>query len=88
MAFPRAGREPAGWKSRSDRRCGGAEKSLDETIKFRKFGIVKVGDVPFEVFSPSKSPTGDNLIVLRGGQGVAKTMPQRVEIKKVGVKAD
>ncbi|MHB8523132.1 MAG: PVC-type heme-binding CxxCH protein [Limisphaerales bacterium] len=77
----------AAFTANSTRGLYSAEKSLDETIKFRKFGIVKVHDVPFEVFSPSKSPTGDNVIVLRGGQGVAKTMPQRVEIKKVGVRA-
>ncbi|HXT42341.1 MAG TPA: ThuA domain-containing protein [Candidatus Angelobacter sp.] len=62
-------------------------ESLDETLKFRKFGLVKVDDVPFDVVAPARSATGNNLIVLKGGNGVAKTMPQKVEVKNIGIAA-
>jgi putative membrane-bound dehydrogenase-like protein len=61
-------------------------EALDETLKFTKFGLVKCGDVPFEVVSPARATTGNNVIVLKGGSGHAKTMPQKVEVP-VGVPA-
>lgn len=60
---------------------------LDDTLRFKKFGIVRGGEVPFEVVSPNRTTGGNNLVVLKGGSGVAKTMPQKVEIERVGVKA-
>ena len=54
---------------------------VNDTLKFRRFGLVKVGDVPFEILSPTKTPTGRNLVVLKGGMELGKTHPQRVEIK-------
>jgi putative heme-binding domain-containing protein len=77
----------AAYTANSTRGLYAAQSDVNDTLRFRKFGIVKVGDVPFEVLSPTKSRNGDNLIVLRGGLGFAKTMPQRVEIPKVGVPA-
>jgi putative heme-binding domain-containing protein len=62
-------------------------KSLDLV----KTGTVKFGGVPFNVLAPEKSPTGKNVVNLRGGPGgtMAKTqMPQRVEIKAHGFKAN
>ncbi|HEY2341867.1 MAG TPA: ThuA domain-containing protein, partial [Chthoniobacteraceae bacterium] len=52
----------------------------DDTLKFKRFGNVREGDVPFVIADPSTTGTGDNLIVLKGGQGLAKTYPQRVTI--------
>jgi putative heme-binding domain-containing protein len=60
---------------------------LEDTLRFKKFGIVRGGEVPFEVVSPARTAAGNNLIVLKGGSGVAKTMPQKVEIERVGVRA-
>ncbi len=57
------------------------EESRNESLRFVRFGMVKAGDVPFEILSPTKSPTGKNLLVLRGGSGFSKTLPQRVEFK-------
>jgi type 1 glutamine amidotransferase len=57
-----------------------------ETLQFKKFGVIKVGDIPFQIVSPSKSPTGNNVCVLKGGSGFAKSLPKIVEIK-AGVKA-
>src|SRR5207249_3543924 len=37
--------------------------------------------VPFDIVSPFRSPTGNNIIVLKGGAGRAMTYPQRVEVK-------
>jgi putative membrane-bound dehydrogenase-like protein len=62
------------------------EEARDETLRFRKFGTIKVGDIPFDIVSPQKSPTGNNVIVLKGGAGFARTLPQKVEVK-VGVSA-
>ncbi len=49
-----------------------------DTIKFKQFGVVKLGDVPFDVVDPDTN--GNNLIVLKGGTGHAQTYPQRIEI--------
>src|SRR5205085_2348922 len=43
---------------------------------FKQYGIVKAGDVPFEIVSPQKATA--NVMILKGGQGLAKTFPQRV----------
>ena len=58
-----------------------SEDARDETLRFRKTGTIKVGDVPFEIMSPAKSPTGRNIVVLKGGNGFSRTLPQRVEAK-------
>jgi uncharacterized protein len=58
-----------------------SEEAKDETLRFRKSGTIKVADVPFEIMSPAKSPTGRNVIVLKGGNGFSRTLPQRVETK-------
>ena len=63
------------------------QESLAETLEFRKFGLIKAGDVPFEIVNPAKTTTGNNVIVLKGGSGFAKTLAQKVEITNVGVKA-
>ncbi len=58
-----------------------SEDAKDETLRFRKSGTIKVGDVPFEIMSPAKSPSGRNIVVLKGGNGFSRTLPQRVEVK-------
>src|SRR5207302_648572 len=58
-----------------------SEDAKDETIRFQKPGTIKVGDIPFEIMSPAKSPTGRNIVVLKGGNGFSRTLPQRVEAK-------
>ena len=60
---------------------------VEETLKFKRFGLVKAGDVPFEIVSPAKTIGGNNLIVLKGGQGFAKTLPQKVTLESVGLRA-
>ncbi len=57
------------------------EASKDETLRFRKHGTIKVGDVPFDVLSIQKSQTGNNLLVLKGTEGLARNYPAKVEIK-------
>jgi len=61
-----------------------SRESREESLRFRKFGTIKVGDVPFDIVSPKKSLTGNNVIVLKGGSGISRNYPQKVEIK-VGV---
>lgn len=58
-----------------------SEESKDETVRFRKHGTIKVGEVPFDVLSTAKSPTGNNLLVLKGTEGLARNYPQRVEVR-------
>jgi putative heme-binding domain-containing protein len=58
-----------------------SEEAKDETLRFRKSGTIKVGDIPFEIMSPAKSPTGRNIVVLKGGNGFSRTLPRRVEAK-------
>lgn len=64
-----------------------SRESKGESVHFRKFGIVKAGEVPFEVIHPSKSSSGNNVIVLKGGQGYSKTLPQKVETGTLNLKA-
>jgi putative membrane-bound dehydrogenase-like protein len=61
--------------------------NVEEALPFKKFGLIKVDDVPFEVVNPLKSSSGNNLIVLKGGLAFAKTFPQSVEVKNIGIKA-
>jgi putative heme-binding domain-containing protein len=65
----------------SSRGIYGSEDAVNESLRFTRFGLVRVADVPFEVVSPTKSGTGNNVVVLKGGRGFAKTLNQRVEIK-------
>ena len=55
----------------------------DETLKFKKFGLQKFGKIPFQILDPARSGTGKNIIVLKGGSGFAKTLPQEVEISNL-----
>lgn len=64
-----------------------SRENTNDTLRFRKFGLIKAGDVPFEVVNPARTTSGNNLIVLKGGQNYAKTHPQKVEITGIGVKA-
>ena len=64
-----------------------SREATNETIGFRRFGPAKVSEVPFDVINPVVSPSGNNVIVLKGGEGYAKTFPQKVEIK-ANVKAN
>src|SRR4030095_8943350 len=42
-------------------------EALDQTLQFRRFGVVTAGAVPFDIASPLRSANGYNLVVLRGG---------------------
>src|SRR5438270_5685705 len=61
-----------------------APENTTDAPDFKQYGIVKAGDVPFEIVSPQKLPA--NAVVLKGGTGYAKTLPQRVDFK-VGIAA-
>ena len=53
------------------------------TLPLAKYGIVNAFGVPFSVLDPAKSPSGMNLMVLKGGPEKAHSktaMPQRVEV--------
>jgi putative heme-binding domain-containing protein len=62
-----------------------SRESRNESLRFTKFGILKVDSIPFEIVHPTRSATGNNVLVLKGGQGFAKSLPQRVEVKAGGV---
>ena len=53
--------------------------STNDSLQFRRFGLATVDGVPFDVISPNRTASGKNLIVLKGGNGFAKTLPQKVE---------
>ena len=71
----------AAFTANTSRGLFNSEDAKDETIRFRKSGTIKVGDVPFEIMSPVRSPTGRNIVVLKGGNGFSRTLPQGVEAK-------
>ncbi len=49
------------------------------SLVFKQFGVVMVDDIPFLLSNPAGTAGGRNVIVLRGGEGYARTLPQRVE---------
>ena len=58
-----------------------------ETVRFNRYGLRRIEDVPFDIISPDKSVA--NVVVLKGGAPNSwsrKELPQRVEVK-VGVAA-
>jgi len=64
-----------------------SKEAKSESLQFKKFGLVKAGDVPFEILSPSKTLNGNNLVVLKGINGMTRDFAQKVEVKNVNVKA-
>jgi putative heme-binding domain-containing protein len=58
-----------------------SRESREESLRFRQFGTIKVGEVPFDIVSPKRSLTGNNVIVLKGGSGISRSYPQKVEVK-------
>ncbi|MDB6124067.1 MAG: Trehalose utilization [Pedosphaera sp.] len=64
-----------------------SQDATAETLDFKRFGLIKAGEVPFEILNPLKSTSGNNVIVLKGGNGFAKTLPQRVQIENINIKA-
>jgi len=56
-----------------------SREDLDDAPVFRKYGLNKVGDIPFDIVNPQRLT--QNAIVLRGGEGFSKTLPQRVDVK-------
>jgi type 1 glutamine amidotransferase len=57
------------------------KENRDETLRFRRFGTILHRKVPFDIVSPTKSPTGNNVLVLKGGDGMSRNYPQSVEFK-------
>jgi putative heme-binding domain-containing protein len=53
-------------------------------MRFRRFGVVEVEGVPYEIVDPDRSPSGSNALVLKGGAAAdwdsKLKMPQRVEV--------
>ncbi|MEY2411281.1 MAG: hypothetical protein QOF48_3951, partial [Verrucomicrobiota bacterium] len=64
-----------------------SEERTAETLVFKSFGLVKAGEVPFQIVNPARASNGKNLVVLRGGGGFAKTLARKVEIADVLVRA-
>ena len=56
--------------------------AVRDTVQPVRYGVVTVEGVPFSLPDPNTTPTGGNVIVLKGGgKGTfANTLPQRVEI--------
>jgi putative membrane-bound dehydrogenase-like protein len=67
-----------------------SQATKGDSFIFTKTGTVNVGGIPFNIVSPEKAATGSNIIVLKGGpsKAIAKTMPQQVEAKLGGFKAN
>ena len=62
-------------------------EATNDTLKFAKFGLIKQGDIPFDIQSPARTTNGNNVLVLRGGRGFSKLLPQRVTVQNIGVNA-
>jgi putative heme-binding domain-containing protein len=62
-------------------------ESTSESLVFRHFGMVKVAGIPFDIVSPQKSLNGNNVVVLRGRNGLARDYPRRVEVSGLNLTA-
>ncbi|HYG76122.1 MAG TPA: PVC-type heme-binding CxxCH protein [Planctomycetota bacterium] len=58
-----------------------SETNLEDTVNYIKFGSVVADGIPYNIPDASKMPGGKNIIVLKGGGGSSKSMPQKVEAK-------
>jgi putative heme-binding domain-containing protein len=56
-----------------------SQDNAEDGTAFQHYGLIKVGEVPFDVVSPQRAVA--NAVVLKGGEGFAKTLTQKVEIK-------
>jgi hypothetical protein len=56
-------------------------------MPFKRFGVIKAGEVPFEIANPSHTASNLNLVVLRGGKGHARGYPRRVEVAGLNLAA-
>lgn len=56
--------------------------ALNDTIKFKHFGLQTVHGVPYNLVDPEKSAMGGNLVVLKGGgrESFAGGLPKKVEV--------
>ena len=66
------------------------QKDSPENFHFAKMGMLNLGGIPFNLVAPEKSPTGNNVVQLKGGPGgvYAQTMPKSVEVPGGGFKAN
>ncbi len=55
-------------------------ESTNDTVQVRRYGLVSVEGVPFDLVSPTRSSSGKNLIVLKGKNGMTPQYPQKVEV--------
>jgi putative heme-binding domain-containing protein len=60
------------WRSRDQK---------SERIALKRYGMVRVEGIPFRIPRPGATPSGDNAVVLKGGQGYADTLPQKRSIE-------
>ncbi len=56
-----------------------AAQTSAPSLSFKQFGVVMVDNIPFNIVNPAATAHGQNVVVLKGGTGFAKTLPQRVE---------
>jgi putative membrane-bound dehydrogenase-like protein len=70
----------AGFTVDSSKGIYNSPEAANETLAFRKFGLTSVEGIPFDIVSPTRSASGNNLIVLKGGHNFSRTLPQKVEI--------
>ncbi|HUR47667.1 MAG TPA: PVC-type heme-binding CxxCH protein, partial [Candidatus Saccharimonadales bacterium] len=57
-----------------------SKETTRDSVHFSRFGVVAAGQVPFDIVSPAKSSTGNNLLVLKGGDGIARGYQQKAEV--------
>ena len=57
-----------------------SEQSEKPSLDFTRFGLVTIDRVPFDIVNASALGGGKNVIVLKGGSGFARTLPQQIEI--------
>jgi putative membrane-bound dehydrogenase-like protein len=64
-------------------------ESTRESLAFRKFGVVKAGDIPFDIVNPGKSANGNNVLVLKGGprNSISRQNAQSVDVPIGSLKA-
>jgi uncharacterized protein len=55
-------------------------ESVNESLRFKKFGLITAEQVPFQIADPARTANGNNLIVLKARNGMARSYQQKIEV--------
>ncbi len=58
-----------------------------DPLPFKKYGIIKYEDIPFEIIPPNRTTTGRNYVILKGHFPAVQDLPHQVELDNLDLGA-